>query len=106
MRDYLRSLAQLLQEQGEGSLAAIVEDAIPGPDHELDLFLVSNELWGGAGSIADQAGMTRTGHRTEGSRKIQRSLIQLGNEQIRIGKVNSRTASWVEVFSKWEKAGI
>ena len=92
MRELLEALAELLQEQGESRLAAMVEDAISGPDHQLEVFLVSNELWGGAGSIADRAGVTWTGHRTEGRRRIERSLVQLGTEQIRVGKVNSRTA--------------
>jgi len=29
-----------------------------------------------------------------------------GKDQIRAGKVNPRTAMWVSVFEKWEKAGI
>jgi hypothetical protein len=74
MRENLLYLAQMLQENGEGSYAAIIEDAISGSDRERDAILVSNELWGGSGSIADQTGLVN-GRRTEGTRRIQRALI-------------------------------
>ena len=44
MRKNLQSLARLLHEQGGNTLAVMVEDAIAGSEHELDAFLVSNEL--------------------------------------------------------------
>ena len=106
MREHLRHLAGLLHENGESVRAARVEDAVADTDQELDMFLRSNDLWGGAGSIADCAGMMGIGQRTDGRRKIEHALIQLGNEQIRAGNVNPRTEMWVEAFSKWEKAGI
>ena len=105
MRERLQYLSGVLRDCGEVVSAARVEDAISGSEDELDAFLTSNELWGGAGSIADQAGMGR-GSRTEDTRKIEHALIQLGKEQIRAGKVNVRTETWVSVFEKWEKAGI
>jgi hypothetical protein len=106
MRDHLQILSQVLQECGEVTLAARIKDLLSGPEPELAVFLTSNELWGGAGSIADQSGITARGERTDKRRKIERVLIQLGNEQIRSGKVNPRTAMWVDVFTKWENAGI
>ena len=98
-------LAKVLRESGELDLAAQVKDVVSNSEAKLDEFLTSNELWGGAGSIADQAGIGR-GSRTEKTRKIEHALIQLGKEQIRAGKVNPRTAMWVATFEKWEKAGI
>jgi hypothetical protein len=56
-----------------------------------------------AGSIADCAGSP---DRSEGRRRIERVLLQLGKEQIRSGKANQRTEMWVTAFSNWEKAGI
>ncbi len=106
MREHLQYFAKLLHENGESDRAARVEDAVAGPDQELDVFLRSNDLWGGAGSVADCAGMMGIGQRTDGRRKIEHALIQLGNEQIRAGTVNPRTEMWVEAFSKWEKAGV
>jgi hypothetical protein len=83
----------------------MVEEAISSPENELDAFLRSNELWGGAGSIADQAGIGK-GTRTEDRRKIEHALVQLGKEQIRGGKVNPRTAMWVGAFEEWGKKGV
>lgn len=105
MRERLELLSVVLRECGEVNLAAEVEGAISGSDHDVDAFLTSNELWGGAGSIADQAGLGR-GSRREGRRRIEHALVQLGTAQIRAGKVNPRTAMWVSVFEKWEKAGV
>ncbi len=105
MRERLQLLSKALQECGALTLAAEVEEAIVGSEHELDAFLTSNELWGGSGSIADQAGIGN-GPRTEAARKIEHALIELGKGQIKIGKVNPRTAMWVTAFQKWEKAGI
>lgn len=105
IRQRLQLLSKVLRDCGEPNLAAEVEDAISGSDHGLDVFLTSNQLWGGAGSIADQAGIGE-GSRTEDRRKIEQALVQLGKDQIRAGKVNPRTAMWVSVFEKWEKAGI
>jgi hypothetical protein len=105
MRERLQLLSEVLRECGEPALAAKVEDVTSGPDLGLDEFLTSNELWGGAGSIADQAGVG-TGLRAEGRRKIECALVQLGREQIRAGKANPRTAMWVSAFEKWEKAGV
>jgi hypothetical protein len=45
-----------LGNEGETGLALTVRSVVSGDDANLDAFLVSNELWGGAGSIADQSG--------------------------------------------------
>ena len=72
----------------------MVEDAIAGPDQVLDAFLISNYVWGGAGSIADRTGVI--GMRSaERRRNIEWALIQLGKIQIRVGLVNPWTAMWV-----------
>jgi hypothetical protein len=103
MREYLESLARVLRENGDLERAVMVEDAITAPDAELDAFLASNELWGGSGSIADQAGGA---DRSEERRKVERLLIQLGNEQMRSGNLNPRTEMWVTTFTTWEKAAF
>lgn len=105
MREYLQNLAKVLQECGELRSAARIEDVMSGSDVALDEFLTSNELWGGAGSFADQAGIG-TGSRTECRRKIEHALAELGREQIRTGRANPRTAIWVSVFEEWKEKGI
>ena len=97
-------MVEVLTECGEHSLAARANAAASGTDQELNDFLVSNGLWGGAGSIADQACMS--GPRSTGRRETERALIELGNAQIRSGLVNVRTASWVQAFEQWAKGGI
>jgi hypothetical protein len=67
-----------MYEHGDNALAVMVEDAIDGPERELDAFLVSNELWGGAGSIADQAGLMGVGRRTAGRRESNEFLSGMG----------------------------
>jgi hypothetical protein len=101
LRDYLRRLSAALDKHGEpnAELAAVLSAA----EGELDAFLTSNELWGGAGSIADQAGGP---NRTAASREIEAILIELGNEQVRRGLINPRTASWVKAFTEWRQRGI
>jgi hypothetical protein len=99
MGEHLEALVRLLRENGENLWAVMVEDAMTGSQAGLDAFLASNELWGGSGSIADGAG---GGQRSEGRRRIERILIQLGKEQMRTGNLNPRT----EMFSKWQEEGI
>ena len=52
----LRDLEAALRLHGEESSAELVAEVLTAPEDKREAFLVSNELWGGAGSIADQAG--------------------------------------------------
>jgi hypothetical protein len=99
----LRRLQTVLTRHGERGAANAVSAALGGSDAELTRFLVSNELWGGSGSIADQAGVgvDRTARNV-----IEPVLADLGEEQIRLGKVNVRTEMWVGAFRKWQRDGI
>jgi hypothetical protein len=75
--------------------------ALGGTSEDLQSFLISNRLWGGSGSIADQAGIgpswTQSG---------VAALIDLGEEQIRQGLVNQRTEQWVRAFKSWRQPDI
>jgi hypothetical protein len=102
--EFLELLARELRACDEQSYANAVEAAITGTADERTAFLESNALWGGAGSIADQAGIR--GNRGDGRRHIERALLELGHEQIRVGIVNSRTSMWVEAFDQWAAQGI
>jgi len=103
MRDLLVNLFEALQRNGESVAAERVKAALEGTDSDVHAFLLSNELWGGAGSIADQAGVNC---KRMARREIESVLIRLGNEQIRAGKVNVRTAMWVSAFEEWAAHGI
>jgi hypothetical protein len=79
-------------------------NALSSPDDLPIGFLTSDALWGGSGSIADQAGLALG--RRDGRRRIEQALIALGEEQIRTGHVNIRTASWVGTFKDWQARGL
>jgi hypothetical protein len=102
--DHLRELARLLSESGDSYRFGLVQAAIAGDDADRDVFLTSNALWGGPGSIADEGGIT-TG-RTATRRRIESVLVAIGEEQLRSSAVNQRTAMWVAAFKKWAKDGI
>jgi hypothetical protein len=69
LRTRLAELASVLRECDEETMAAYVSDAAEGTEAAMNAFLASNELWGGPGSVADQAGM-RPG-RTDARRRIE-----------------------------------
>lgn len=104
MLQHLETVRDLLAAMGNEYLAGLVSGALAGGDASVREFLVSNELWGGSGSVADQAGMA--GLRDDSRRAIEAALVELGTAQIRAGIVNPRTATWVSVFQEWQRAGI
>jgi hypothetical protein len=103
LRKHLHALKIVLGGLGENEMACMIEDALSGSRKEFASFLASNELWGGAGSVADQAGI---GQDREGRRLVEAALINLGEEQIRDGIVNVRTQMWVEAFRQWQRDGV
>jgi hypothetical protein len=98
----LAEIASLLEAGHEESFALRVRNALSGSAQALEEFLRSNELWGGAGSIADQPFAGRSAQRKE----LERLLIQLGRIQLGHGKANIRTKNWVEAFEKWHQLGM
>jgi hypothetical protein len=88
LRDDLRELVKALTECREFDFADLVESAATGSDSKLLSFL-SGELWGGAGSVPDQAGF-REGARTDERRKIETILIRIAKRQMQAGIVNGR----------------
>jgi hypothetical protein len=104
LRELLTRLADALAQCGDDDYVAVVMGALSSPDESLVAFLTSDELWGGSGSIADQAGLTLG--RRDGRRRVEQALIALGGEQIRVGHVNIRTASWVGTFKDWQARGL
>lgn len=104
LRKLLARLADALGQCGDNDYVAVVTSALSSSDESLVAFLTSNELWGGSGSIADQAGLTLG--RKNGRRMVEQALIELGGEQIRVGHVNIRTAPWVSTFKEWQERGL
>lgn len=104
MRDELELVRTTLLAAGESESASLVARALAGDEAQMRDFLVSNELWGGSGSIANQAEVCL-------SRGILRcdiavALADLGEAQARAGITNLRTAGWVEVFRSWQRDSI
>lgn len=63
----------------------------------LESLLKSNSIWGGSGSVADQAGMRSE----EGRKKITDAIICLGEFQLASGHVNPRTRMWTDAYKSW-----
>ena len=101
-RIYLDRLVSVLERSGERVLVDQILTTIDNPAGVI-AFLKSNNLWGGSGSIADQAcGTDRNPTRLE----LERVLIDLGKWQIGARMTNPRTGSWVDAFEHWAAHGI
>jgi hypothetical protein len=61
VRNTLQQISDLLEKHNQGSNRLAI--ALAEDDAKLWDFLESNELWGGAGSIADEGLIDRNGHR-------------------------------------------
>jgi hypothetical protein len=98
----LSEITDLLESGGDNHNAAMIRSALAKSDQEIDEFLISNELWGGMGSLADQA------FRSDKARHgiFETLLIELGRLQIEVGKTNIRTEGWVSIFENWQKSGV
>jgi hypothetical protein len=102
-REVLAKLLDALVAADDAGPADLVRQALAGPPDELMAFLASNELWGGAGSIADQAG-SELGRASR--RPLEAVLIQLGETQLARGIANPRTRMWIDAFQMWQDEGI
>jgi hypothetical protein len=103
LKEQIEILQQVLSQCGEDGLAQEVRRALDGSEQGLRAFLTSNDLWGGSGSIADQAGIIQDRY---ARRRIEQALIDLGTKQIEQGVANARTEMWVNTFSKWMQDDI
>lgn len=102
VRAALSEIAELLEKHQEHHYASAIRDALDGPEMTLEAFLASNELWGGARSIADNSLIPRYGdHSLDGPRAtLEDLLVNLGRLQLAMEKTNARTEMWVTAFEK------
>ncbi len=100
LREQLVELQKLLRRAGDDFCANQIEDALAGSDDALRVYLVSNELWGGAGSIADQALIGREDLR----KQLEDLMIRIGKTQMLMQLKNVRTEMWVDVFESWQNS--
>jgi hypothetical protein len=96
LRAILSEIAGLLESGNQDWRPVAIRDALSGSEAILEEFLVSNELWGGAGSIADEGCILDNARR----KILEGLLIKLGKLQIEAGKTNVRTEMWVTAFQK------
>ena len=96
IKNKLVELETLLINGGESSFAKLINKSLRGNDDNIWKLLTSNELWGGSGSIADQALIENDALRNQ----LQNILIELGNLQLNENRVNTRTEIWVSAFSQ------
>lgn len=99
----LGDLSFALRECGENHFADMVVATSDGSPSETIEFLRSNELWGGSGSIADQAGISAEGR---SRRAVEAAMIKLGEQQLVEGITNVRTKQWVDTFAEWRDGDI
>jgi hypothetical protein len=102
-KEILAQIKEILDESKDYLFANMLSDILDKNDSEILEFIKSNELWGGAGSLADQA---ISGNRNDQRRKLEKKLIELGKEQIKNGQTNIRTEVWIQVFEEWQKSKI
>ena len=100
LRSLGKQLAAILAKAGEDRLQGAVLEALESTDDRFEEFLRSNDLWGGSGSIADQAGIDENG-KLSSRKEIAAALIALGDEQLQQDVSNMRTKMWVTAFQKW-----
>jgi hypothetical protein len=103
VRDQLEHLQMVLAERDEPYWSDTIGGVLLGTSAELEAFVVSDDLWGGSGSLADMVCMEQG---RDGRRAVEAALIDLGEVQLREGLVNERTAAWVEAFREWRGSGI
>jgi hypothetical protein len=94
IKEKLKQLQDLLRSGQENYQANQIENALSGSDDDLTAYITSNELWGGAGSVADQALLDDPKKR----KQLEAILIKLGKLQIKKGVVNVRTEMWTSAF--------
>ena len=82
----------------------------PGDEAGFYQALNSKRMWGGAGSIANQAladnpGMDETVWHEE-IRQFRELTIELGNHLRERGNAHPDIASWLLAFSNWNQSGV
>lgn len=92
VRSAVERIGALLVRHNQQS--AVLSSVNLDDEEELWAYLVSDDLWGGAGSVADQSLFQTPDARKE----LEQLLVRLGREQIGVQRVNARTEMWVTAF--------
>ena len=101
-RIILIEIAHLLERDPREYYAILIKNVLSNSNGVVEAFLISNELWGGSGSIADQSLIGCPDLRKE----LESLLIRLGKIQLNAKKTNVRTESWIIAFESWRNHGL
>ncbi len=96
VKNILKEIKSLLEAGKEYYNFGLIKNILNSDEEELWNFLTSNELWGGAGSIADQALLDNKDLRI----RLEKLLIKLGDIQIAKDRINIRTRMWIAAFKQ------
>jgi hypothetical protein len=96
-----------------GDAASWIQSAIDTGrrnEEELLRLLSSVRMWGGAGSVANEAladnpGMDELLWQAE-TRELRQLMIDMGNELQRRGHAHPDMQSWLLAFSNWNQSGL
>ena len=108
----LERIHEILLNHTGGSAAWIKSAIDTGSRNEDDMLrlLGSVRMWGGAGSVANEAladnpGMNELLWQVE-TREFRHLMIDLGRELQRRGHVHPDMQSWLLAFSNWNQSGL
>ena len=108
----LERIQALLQHQRSDSADWLASVIARGQEDEAGFYqaLNSKRMWGGAGSVANQAladnpGMDENLWRNE-IREFRELMIELGNHLQARGEAYPDISSWLLAFSNWNQSGI
>ena len=102
IKNTIQKIIALLELGGEDTFADELKNILSKNEESIWQYLESNEIWGGSGSIADQSLIENKELRS----KLTELLIELGSYQLKEGRVNVRTESWMQTFRNWKEQGI
>ena len=112
MLERLRAIHQILHHHADQGSADTVAKLVSLYEKDRDSFwdlLTSDEVWGGAGSLADKAMLSSP--RSDAERRRDRhlvwsELVGIADEMEAAGRLNERTLMWASAFRGWLREGL
>jgi hypothetical protein len=107
MIEDLRTVKALLRKHGSSNDSAWLGHLITVAEADPAEFwrqFNCNEIWGGAGSIADQflvQGLGDSMERRKDRKNFYRAMARLADEMAAAGIANDRAQRWAQAFTEW-----
>ena len=102
LKNTIRKIIALLEEGGDFVYVDALQNILNESEESIWQYLESNEVWGSAGSLADQGLFENKELRP----KLEDLIVELGEFQQKEGRVNSRTESTIQVFRNWKEERV